>query len=125
MAVLSYADGRIATIRNSRRAAFGYDQRVELLGSGGMLSAGSELGSTVVRATAAGADTARPVLFFLERCKRAYAIEWSAFVDACTEGAPVPATLEDGVNTLAMAEPASRSLAAVPPVKAAGFLAGG
>ena len=124
VAVLSYTDGRLAKIRNSPRAAFGYDQRAELLGSDGMLSAGNELESTVVKATAAGVDSAKPVLFFLKRYMRAFAIEWSAFLDACTEGAPVPDTLEYGVNALAMAEAATRSLAAERPVEAAGLLAG-
>ena len=65
------------------------------------------------------------MLFFLEPFTRAYAIEWSVFVDARTEGAPVPATLEDGVNALAMAEAATRSLAAGRPVEVAGLLVGG
>jgi myo-inositol 2-dehydrogenase/D-chiro-inositol 1-dehydrogenase len=109
--VLRYADGRLATIRNSRRAAYGYDQRVEALGSAGMLAAENERENTVVRSTAAGVVSAKPVHFFLERYARAYAVEWAAFVAACLEGAPVPATIADGVNALALAEAAARSLA--------------
>lgn len=108
--VLSYGDGRIATIRNSRRAPYGYDQRVEVLGSKGMLEARNEVENTVVKSTAAGISSAKPVFFFLERYMRAYAIEWSAFVDACTEGKPVAATVQDGVNALALAEAANLSL---------------
>ena len=54
VAVLSYADERIATVRNSRRAALGYDQRVELIRSDGMLSTGNELESAVVKGIGAG-----------------------------------------------------------------------
>lgn len=115
--VLSYADGRLATIRNSRRAPYGYDQRVEVLGADGTLAAENERENTVVRSTAAGVVSAKPVYFFLERYMRAYAIEWSAFVDACVDGRPVPATVQDGVNALALAEAANRSLAEGRPVK--------
>ncbi|MEX0287093.1 MAG: inositol 2-dehydrogenase [Paracoccaceae bacterium] len=109
--VLTYADGRMATIRNSRRAPYGYDQRVEVLGSDGLLSAENELENTVVKSTSAGVTSAKPVHFFLERYMRAYGIEWSAFVDACLTDAPVPATVQDGVNALALAEAANMSLA--------------
>jgi myo-inositol 2-dehydrogenase/D-chiro-inositol 1-dehydrogenase len=106
---LSYADGRIAVIKNSRRAAFGYDQRVEILGSDGMLQAQNMLENTVVRSTKAGVTGARPMFFFLERYMPAYRIEWAAFVATVTEGAPVPVTLDDGVLALAMAEAATLS----------------
>lgn len=109
--VLTYADGRLATIRNSRRAPYGYDQRVELLGSEGLLQAQNEIENTMVKSTTAGVVSAKPVYFFLERYMRAYSIEWSAFVDAVVEGKPVPASIEDGVNALALAEAANLSLA--------------
>ncbi len=111
MVLLAWADGRLAVIRNSRRAAYGYDQRVEVLGSAGMLAAENVTEDTVVRATAAGVSRAKPMHFFLERYARAYAIEWAAFVAAVLDGGKVPATVEDGVNALAMAEAANRSLA--------------
>ena len=114
--VLTYADGRLATIRNSRRAPYGYDQRVEVLGSDGTLSAENEIETTLVKSTTAGVVSAKPVYFFLERYMRAYAVEWSAFVDAVVDGAPVPATIQDGVNALALAEAANRSLAESRPV---------
>ncbi len=107
--VMTYSDGRIATIRNSRRAPYGYDQRVELLGSNGMLEARNEIENTVVRSTVAGVSSAKPLHFFLERYTRAYAIEWAAFVDSVIDGKPVPAGVEDGVNALALAEAANIS----------------
>ena len=107
---LHFADGRIAVIRNSRRAVFGYDQRIELLGAKGMLSAGNVLENTVSLASASGVVSAKPELFFLERYMRAYAIEWAAFVDAVNAKKPMPVTLADGVNALAVAEAATRSV---------------
>ncbi|MFY1712290.1 inositol 2-dehydrogenase [Tritonibacter mobilis] len=123
--VLTYADGRIATIRNSRRAPYGYDQRVEVLGSEGTLAAENEVENTVVKSTTAGVQSAKPVYFFLERYMRAYAIEWSAFVDAVVAGTPVPASIQDGVNALALAEAANRSLAEGRPVAITSDLIGG
>ena len=106
---LTYADGRIAVIRNSRRAAYGYDQRMELLGSEGLLQARNVLENTVVKSTAQGVTGARPTYFFLERYMPAYAAEWNAFVEAVAGGGDVPVTLDDGVTALAMAEAAARS----------------
>lgn len=106
---LTYADGRIAVIKNSRRAVYGYDQRVELLGSEGLLQAGNMLENTVVRSTKAGVSSAKPTYFFLERYMTAYAAEWEAFVAALLDGATLPVTLEDGIAALAMAEAATES----------------
>jgi len=113
---LSYADGRIAVIKNSRRAVYGYDQRVELLGSEGLLQAQNMLESTVVKSTTSGVISAKPTFFFLERYMPAYAAEWAAFVDAMTTGADMPVTLQDGVAALAMAEAAALSAKSGAPV---------
>ncbi len=107
---LGFADGRIATIRNSRRAAYGYDQRLELLGERGLLSAGNVLENTLSTATEAGVVGARPQYFFLERYRRSYGIGWTRFVEAVVDGAPVPVSIDDGVNALAVAEAAALSL---------------
>lgn len=104
-------DGRIAVIKNSRRAAYGYDQRVEILGEKGLLLARNVPENTVEALTAEGAVAAKPLHFFLERYMRAYQIEWQAFLDAVTQGRPMPVTLREGVAALACAEAATRSLA--------------
>ena len=114
---LTYADGRIAVIKNSRRAVYGYDQRVELLGSEGLLQAQNMLENTVVKSTTNGVTGAKPTYFFLERYMPAYAAEWGAFVDALTNGADIPVTLSDGIDTLAMAEAATQSAKTGMPVK--------
>lgn len=107
---LAWSDGRIAVIKNSRRAGYGYDQRVELLGSGGLLAAKNELENTVEKITAAGTQSAKPVYFFLERYMRAYEAEWAAFIHAVKTETPVPVTLADGIAALACAEAATRSV---------------
>jgi myo-inositol 2-dehydrogenase / D-chiro-inositol 1-dehydrogenase len=107
--VLQFPDGKLATIKNSRRAVYGYDQRIELLGSKGMLSAENVVENTVVKATADGVVSARPAFFFLERYIHAYEEEWRRFVDAILNDTPLPATAEDGVRALAIAEAAKRS----------------
>jgi len=106
---LHFADGRIAVIKNSRRAVYGYDQRLELLGSEGLLQAQNMLENTVVKSTVAGVTGAKPTYFFLERYMPAYAAEWHAFVQAVTAGAALPVTLQDGINALALAEAATQS----------------
>ncbi len=114
---LTYADGRIAVIKNSRRAVYGYDQRVELLGSEGLLQAQNMLENTVVKSTTAGVTGAKPTYFFLERYMPAYRAEWAAFVTAVSDGGLLPVTLADGVAALAMAEAASLSLSSGGPVR--------
>ena len=119
---LTYADGRIAVIKNSRRAVYGYDQRVELLGSEGLLQAQNMLENTVVKSTTSGVTGAKPTYFFLERYMPAYAAEWAAFVEALTNGGALPVTLADGVAALAMAEAATRSAKTGAPVMMADIL---
>ncbi len=106
---LRYADGRLVVIRNSRRAVYGHEQRLEVLGSEGMLQVGNVLENTVVKSTVAGSLSARPELFFLERYMRAYEAEWRDFVEAVEQGKPMPVTLQDGVNALLVAEAATLS----------------
>lgn len=113
---LTYADGRIAVIKNSRRAVYGYDQRVELLGSDGLIQAQNMLENTVVKSTTQGVTGAKPTYFFLERYMPAYAAEWAAFVEAVNSGKPLPVTLDDGVAALAMAEAATLSIKSGAPV---------
>lgn len=116
---MTYGDGRICVIKNSRRAVYGYDQRVELLGSEGLLQAQNMLENTVVKSTVAGVTGAKPTYFFLERYMPAYAAEWDAFVAAAVAGSTVPVSLNDGVLALAMAEAATRSQASGQPVRLA------
>ena len=113
---LTYADGKLAVIKNSRRAGYGYDQRLEVLGADGLLQANNMLESSVVKSTTDGVVSAKPTYFFLERYMPAYRAEWAAFVEAVKANNPMPVTLEDGVQALAMAEAAKQSLDTGKPV---------
>ena len=117
--ILTYEDGKIAVIKNSRRAVYGYDQRVELLGSDGLLQAQNMLENTVVKSTEQGVIGAKPTYFFLERYMPAYIAEWACFVDSVLNNTAMPVTLDDGVAALAMAEAATRSAAEHRPVSLA------
>jgi myo-inositol 2-dehydrogenase/D-chiro-inositol 1-dehydrogenase len=101
--------GRLCQINTSRRAAYGYDQRFEILGSKGLLQARNHAPTQVVAQTAAGVSEDRPEHFFLERYRVAYAHEMAHFFDSLTQGKPVRTTLQDGVKALELAEAATRS----------------
>ncbi len=73
---LSYANGRIAVIQNSRRAVYSYAQRVALLGAEGLFHAQNMLENTVVKATTAGVIGTKPTYFFLERYRRTCPTQW-------------------------------------------------
>ena len=104
-----YADGKIAVIKNSRRAAYGYDQRIEILGSEGLLQAENILENSVVKSNNDGVISAKPKCFFLERYFGAFKAEWDAFLKSIRNHETVPVTLKDGVAALAMAEAATQS----------------
>ncbi len=110
MVILKTASGRLAHINNSRRASYGYDQRVEVHGSLGRLIAGNRVGSTVEQADATAVSTDRPLHFFLERYAEAYRIELAAFIEAVAKGTPMPVGAADGRQALLLAEAALRSV---------------
>ena len=109
--ILKTARGRQAIITNSRRATYGYDQRIEVLGSKGMVAAGNTHESTVEIA-GAGGFTRPPLLnFFMERYATAYANEIAAFVAAVADGTDTPTKGHDGLMALALADAALKSAA--------------
>jgi myo-inositol 2-dehydrogenase/D-chiro-inositol 1-dehydrogenase len=101
--------GRLAQINTIRRAAYGYDQRFEILGSKGMLQAGNHRPTEVVASTAASVSADKPEHFFLERYRAAYAHEMAHFFDALAGGKPVRTSIDDGVKALELAEAATAS----------------
>ena len=101
--------GRLAQINTIRRAAYGYDQRFEVIGSKGMLQAGNHKPTEVVSWNAASVSGDKPEHFFLERYRAAYAAEMAHFIDAIGRKAPVRTSIEDGVKALALADAATRS----------------
>ncbi len=117
MVLLKTASGRMAHINNSRRATYGYDQRVEVFGSSGRLIAGNRTPTTVELADASAVTADKPLHFFLERYADAYRIELAAFLDAVEAGTPMPVGAEDGRQALVLADAALRSLQEGRPVK--------
>jgi myo-inositol 2-dehydrogenase/D-chiro-inositol 1-dehydrogenase len=101
--------GRLCQINTSRRAAYGYDQRFEVLGAKGMLQAGNHRPTEVAAYSPSAVGTDLPERFFLERYARAYAIEMRHFFDALVKGTPVATTIADGVKALELADAATRS----------------
>jgi len=110
MVLLRTASGRMAHINNARRAAYGCDQRIEVLGSLGRLIAGNRTPTTVEQADADSVRTDTPMPFFLERYAEAYRLELDAFIAAVTTGAPVPVGAEEARAALVLAEAAILSL---------------
>jgi myo-inositol 2-dehydrogenase/D-chiro-inositol 1-dehydrogenase len=107
--LLKTAKGRIVQISNSRRATYGYDQRVEVHGSKGMIRAGNIHRTTVEVATATGI-AADPVQdFFLERYADAYRHELEAFLDAVRDGRACEPTGRDGLMAQRLADAATES----------------
>ena len=107
---LRTGSGALCQISNSRRAVYGYDQRIEILGSKGALRADNVIGSTVAFAGADGIVSEKPLPFFLERYAEAYRLELDHFIDALTRGTPPLPGGSDGVKALALADAALRSL---------------
>ncbi len=101
--------GRLAQINTIRRAAYGYDQRFEVLGSKGMLQAGNHRPTEVTAATAQNVSCDKPLHFFLERYRAAYALELAHFFEVLAKGGSVRTSIEDGVRALELADAATLS----------------
>ncbi|HEY1386714.1 MAG TPA: inositol 2-dehydrogenase, partial [Dongiaceae bacterium] len=106
---LKTKSGRLAQISNSRRATYGYDQRIEVHGSGGLLRAHNQHATTVEKASADGFASDPALHFFLERYAAAYRAEMDTFVAGVTEGKPLAPTGEDGLKALVLADAADES----------------
>ena len=102
--------GALIQINNSRRCAYGYDQRVEAFGSAGMLRAGNHFGTSVESWSAERTAARDPVLnFFLERYRQAYEAELDAFVLSLEDGRPMSPDFNDGLAALELAAAAEHS----------------
>jgi myo-inositol 2-dehydrogenase/D-chiro-inositol 1-dehydrogenase len=109
MVVMRTAGGRLCHISNSRRAVYGYDQRIEVLGSGGMLQAGNEATHTVSFSGEGGTTSAPVPDFFLERYANAYRRELDEFIKDLQLGRQPSAGGEDGRRALLLADAATES----------------
>jgi myo-inositol 2-dehydrogenase / D-chiro-inositol 1-dehydrogenase len=111
MVLLQGTNGELCQITNSRRAAFGYDQRLEAFGEKGMLSAGNQTGTSVQFCGAAGTEQRDPYLnFFLDRYLPAYHAELDHFVTSVLAGTPPSPSFADGREALRLADAANESL---------------
>ena len=117
---LRTAGGALAVITNSRRAVYGYDQRIEALGSAGMLQAGNRRPTTVETSTAEAVSRDTPLYFFLERYAEAYRIELDHFIESLAQGTAPAVGARDGRMALVLAEAAVESWKSGAPVPVKG-----
>ena len=108
--------GRLCQINTTRRAAYGYDQRFEVLGSAGLLQCGNHTPTEVVQWNAAGIHADKPEAFFLQRYAAAYRLEIEHFFECLQSGAPFRTTVADGVAAQKLADVATQSANSGQPV---------
>jgi myo-inositol 2-dehydrogenase/D-chiro-inositol 1-dehydrogenase len=109
--------GRLCQINTTRRAAYGYDQRFEVLGSTGLLQCGNHTPTEVVQWNAAGIHADKPEAFFLQRYAAAYRLEIEHFFECLQSGAPFRTTVADGVAAQKLADAATQSAHSGQPVQ--------
>lgn len=114
---LKMANGAIAVIDNSRKAAYGYDQRAEVFGSKGMVATANDTLSSAVLSTEAGVTGEKPLYFFLERYMDSFAKEMNCFIDAIENNTDTPLGVVDGLKPVMMGLAAKKSLMEHRPVK--------
>ncbi len=114
---LKLANGALAVIENSRKAVFGYDQRLEVFGSEGGVEASNELPCQVKLRTAAGIRAENPLYFFLERYQRSFVAELEAFIACIREDRQPPVGGRDGLMSVLIGLAAGRSMVENRPVR--------
>ncbi|MCB1806255.1 MAG: inositol 2-dehydrogenase, partial [Candidatus Competibacteraceae bacterium] len=111
MVTLTTASGILCHINNSRRAVYGYDQRLEAFGSLGMVRSNNQRATTLTRHTAEHSGSRDPLLhFFIERYQQAYQAEINDFIAAIAEQRTPTVSFEDGRRALLLADAAYESL---------------
>lgn len=114
--VLKHDNGTITTIDNSRQAVYGYDQRLEVLGSAGMAMSENPMKDAAIVFTAQGRDGSNLPYFFLDRYMDSYRQEWQAFVRYVQEGGVSPVSGADGRAPVAIGIAAWESVRSGKPV---------
>lgn len=114
---LTFEDGSYAVIDNSRKAVYGYDQRLEIFGSGGMIQVDNNLHNRNVLYNESGIHQALPLDFFMDRYSRSYLKEMELFIQALTLNSPMPATGSDAIQATIIAAAAKLSMETGSPVK--------
>lgn len=116
---LSFKNGAIGVIDNSRKAVYGYDQRVEIFGSKGMLCADNNFPENHQYFAIDGVHRSLPLNFFMDRYLEAYANEMKIFCDAVVNNKELPVSGTDGLMSVAIALAAKKSYLENRPVKLA------
>lgn len=119
LVTLRFRGGLLCVIDNSRRAVYGYDQRVEMLGSAGGASVGNNHPNTAVISDATTVRRDLPLNFFMDRYLDSFLVEMREFTDAVLDGRPVPVTGADGRAAVALGVAARRSHEEKRPVRMA------
>lgn len=107
---LTFKSGAICAIDNSRKAAYGYDQRVEVFGSKGMVRAENNKPTQTEISTNETIASPLPFNFFMDRYTDSYYNEIKAFVDSVADDKPVTVSGEDGKIPVLIALAAKKSL---------------
>ena len=114
---MKLANGALAVIDNSRKAAYGYDQRAEVFGSKGMVATANDTLSTAVVSDENGVTGEKPLYFFLERYMESFATEMRDFVDSVVNDKPVKVGIEAGLQSVLIGLAARKSVEEHRPVK--------
>jgi len=114
---LAFESGALGTIDNSRKAVYGYDQRVEVFGSEGMVTVKNNTSDNHVYLNREGTHSSLPLNFFMERYTESYIGEMQAFVDSIRGNTPVPVNGNDGLMAVTIGLAAAKSARENRPVK--------
>lgn len=119
LVTLQYANGALGSIDNSRRAVYGYDQRIEVFGSEGGIVVTNRTPDNAVYSDAKGVHAALPLYFFMERYTEAFVAEMQAFVGCILNDRPPAVSGMDGRIPVVMGLAAWKSLREQRPVRLA------
>ncbi|HEY5408966.1 MAG TPA: inositol 2-dehydrogenase [Ginsengibacter sp.] len=117
LTTLIFEDGTYAIIDNSRKATYGYDQRLEIFGDGGMIKVENNLHNRNVIYNEKGIHHALPLDFFMDRYANSYLTEMELFIGALKNNTPMPAGGSDGLKATQIAYAAKQSMESGLPVK--------
>ncbi len=117
LTTLTFEDGTYAVIDNSRKAVYGYDQRIEVFGNSGMVQVENNQHNRNILYNENGIHQALPLDFFMDRYADSYLSEMSMFIDALTNDKPVPVGAEDALEATRIAVAAGLSMKEGRPVR--------
>ncbi len=117
LVTLKFKNGAVGVIDNCRKAAYGYDQRLEVFGSKGQATAGNDTPTNVLFIDENGNVSDKPLYFFLERYMQSFTDEMTQFIDCVLNDKPTQTTVYDGLEALRLGLAAKKSVAEHRPVK--------